>query len=86
MTVQLRQEDLTWQELDDETIVLDLQTSKYFVINKTGTLLWRLLANEATADDLAAELIAAYNLSPTVARAHAEEFIEGLRRSGLLQQ
>lgn len=86
MTVQLRREDLTWQELDDETIVLDLRSSKYFVINRTGTQLWRLLAREATADDLTAELVAVYGLSSAVARAQADEFIDGLRRSGLLEQ
>lgn len=85
MTVRLRREDLTWQELDDETVVLDLRSSKYFVINKTGTQLWRLIANEASAEELTAELVAVHGLSPAVARAHSDEFLEGLRSSGLLE-
>ena len=84
MTLRLRAEDLSWQELGSEIVVLDLRSSKYFVINGSGARLWERLAADASTDDLAEELEATYALPPATAREHASDFIDDLRRKGLL--
>lgn len=36
----------TWRMLDEEkSIVLDLNTGRYYSLNKTGTLVWKLMAD-----------------------------------------
>jgi hypothetical protein len=84
MGARLRTKDLTWQELDGEVVVLDLRSSTYFVVNGSGARLWDLLADEATLEELAGELRAAYALPADVATAHVEDFLRSLERSGLL--
>jgi hypothetical protein len=84
MGARLRTEDLTWQELDGEVVVLDLRSSTYFLVNGSGARLWELLADDATLTELAAELRAVYALSDDVAAAHADEFVRSLERTGLL--
>ena len=85
MTLRLRTDDLTWQELDGEIVVLDLRSSKYFVINGSGTHLWERLATDASTEDLANELATTYAVSSATAREHAAEFVRDLRHKGLLE-
>jgi hypothetical protein len=85
MTLQLRKDDLAWQELDGEIVVLDLRSSTYFVINGSGTQLWERLAADASTDDLAEELASAYDLPPAAAREHTADFVSELRHKGLLE-
>jgi hypothetical protein len=85
MTLQLRADDLTWQELDGEIVILDLKSSKYYVVNGAGARLWERLASNASTEDLAEELETAYALAPATARQHASEFIGDLRSKGLLE-
>ena len=85
MTLQSRKDDLAWQELDGEIVVLDLRSSTYFVINGSGTRLWERLAAEASTDDLADELATAYDLPAATAREHAADFVSDLRHKGLLE-
>src|SRR4051795_2998601 len=44
--MRLREHDLVWREIDGEIVLLDLASSKYLMINKTGTFLLQLLATE----------------------------------------
>jgi hypothetical protein len=85
MTLRLRADDLTWQELDGEIVILDLRSSKYYVINGSGTRLWERLASDASTEDLADELEATYALPPATAHEHASDFVSDLRRKGLLE-
>jgi hypothetical protein len=85
MTLQLRKDDLAWQELDGEIVVLDLRSSKYFVINGSGTRLWERLAADASTDDLADELATAYDLPLATAREQAADFVSDLRHKGLME-
>lgn len=85
MTMRLRSTELTWQALDDEVVVLDLRTSNYFVINGSGAVLWERLAEQASAEELADELRAAYEVPSEVARADVAAFVEDLRGRGLLE-
>ena len=87
MGARLRTEDLTWQDLEGEVVVLDLRSSTYFLVNGSGARLWELLADAAadtSVPELAAELRAVYALPDDVAIAHVEEFLQSLERSGLL--
>lgn len=85
MTLRLRKDNLTWQEIDGEIVVLDVRSSKYFVINGSGARLWERLAAEASTEDLADELATAYALAPATAHQHAAGFVSDLRRKGLLE-
>ena len=51
-TLRLRGRGLDWKVLEDETVVLDLQSSRYLSINRSGTALWPLLAEGATMAQL----------------------------------
>ena len=88
MTVQirLRTEGLTWREIDDELVVLDVVRSNYLATNEAGRLLWDSLASGTTRDELVRELSDAFELEPKTASADVDRFLAELRAQSLLHE
>lgn len=82
--VRLRDDELEWQELDGEVVVLDLRSSKYFVVNGSGTTLWHLLRDDLTTEQLIAGLCRAYDVPRETATEHVGTFVRDLRDRGLI--
>ena len=83
--LQLRDGGVDWKVVEDETIVLDLQGSRYFSINATGTLLWPLLAEGATRTQLIAAVTRRGGVSPADAGRDVDAFCAELAAAGLLE-
>lgn len=84
MTVRLRTSRLSWRAIDGQIVVLDLERSEYFVVNDTGAVVWELLADGTTMDDLVAALVGRFGIDVEAAELDAAEFVAALRASGLL--
>jgi len=84
--VRLRNDDLEWREIDGEIVVLDLATSRYFAVNRSGAVLWLALSGDVDQPELVALLCERYALDPTAAGAAVEEFLGALRDRDLLSQ
>lgn len=82
--MKIREEGLSWQELDGEVVVLDLTGSIYLRINGSGTILWRRLAEGADRDALVASLTDAFEVDETQAGSDVDAFVADLRAKGLL--
>ena len=48
--MKLRTDGVTWQEIDGELVLLDMQTSAYLTTNVAGAVLAKLLVEERTQD------------------------------------
>jgi hypothetical protein len=73
-----RTDDLVWRELDDEVVLLDLRSSLYLTLNRTGRLMWERLAEPTTAARLTAVVAESYSLPPAEAAADVVAFLESL--------
>jgi hypothetical protein len=83
--LRLRTDDLSWREIDDEVIAVDVGTSTYLGTNKTGALLWRRLgAGGATRSELVGLLVETYGIDADRARADVDAFVDDLAALGLL--
>jgi hypothetical protein len=82
--MRLRGEDLTWQEIDGELVILDLTRSSYLTTNGTGAFLAKLLVTEHSADELATALAAEYGIAEADAREDVDAFVAELSRLELL--
>lgn len=83
--LKLRADDITWQTIDDEIVCLDLRTSRYLLVNATGSLLWPQLVEGAELEELVDTLTRAFGLDQDTARRDATAFTELLGGRGLLQ-
>jgi hypothetical protein len=82
--LRLREKDLEWREVEGEVVALDLRTSRYLAVNRTGARLWSSLAKGATHEQLTETLVQSYGISSEQADAETNEFVDMLRVEGLL--
>ena len=85
-TYRVDQQRTAWREVGGEGVVLDLDSSVYFGLNRSAGPLWRRLLDGATRDQLAEVLLAAEPAPATSSQAEAEvsEFLAALDGAGLL--
>lgn len=75
-----------FRQVGDESVVLDLQRSVYFALNRTAGMLWPHLVAGATRDELVAALITgeAEPLDEQQAAGEIDDFLAGIEAQGLL--
>ena len=84
--LRLRTSNLSWREIDDEIIVLDLDGSEYISVRGAGRVLWGLLETGSTLPDLVAALASRYEIDGATASQDVEAFLAALRQRGLLEE
>jgi Coenzyme PQQ synthesis protein D (PqqD) len=84
MCLRLRDADLEWREIDDEIVVLDAREASYLALRGSGAVLWRLLAQGASSEALAAALVERYGIEQPQANTDVEAFLSSLTQHGLL--
>jgi hypothetical protein len=75
---------LVWRQIDGDTILLDLQASRYLTTNSSGSFLLGLLTEEQDRDALVAALVTEYGIPSSVAERDTDGFVDTLRERGLL--
>jgi len=83
--VKLRAEGVPWREVEGEVVGLDLETSSYFAVNKTGATLWPALRQGTTREELVAHLSDAFSVDHATAAADLDVFLTSLSQHGLLE-
>lgn len=82
--IRARESDLEWRNVEGEVVILDLRTSNYLSLNKSGALLWHQLVDGTTRSSLIQLLMETYELSEETARQDVDEVLEQLRAADLL--
>lgn len=83
--LKLREGAVAWQEIDGETVLLDLEHSRYLGVNAAGTLMWRALAAGTTRGELIAQLQQEFGITGVQACRDADSFIADCSDRNLLQ-
>ena len=84
--LRLRPEAVEWREVEGEVVVLDVERSMYFAVNRTGAALWSALAAGTTEEALAEDLAGAYDISRETALADVRKFLDELDDQALLER
>lgn len=77
--------DVLYRELDDEAILLHLESGEYYGLDGTGPHLWRLLAARRSVDEVVAVLLAEYDVPEDRLRRDLDELIGELVSRDLLR-
>jgi orotate phosphoribosyltransferase-like protein len=83
--LKLRGEGLTWREIDDEVVALDVESATYLSANASGRLLWRSLSEGATRQELVSCLVDEFEIDAERAGADVDAFLAELSKRGLLE-
>lgn len=82
--MRIRTENVTWQEIDGELVILDLQKSTYLTTNAAGAVLAKHLTEDRTLDDLVTLLTSTFGIDSDTASRDAKAFLQQLETKDLL--
>jgi hypothetical protein len=71
--------------LDRESVLLNLETERYFGLDETGTRMWQLLMDSPRIDVACEKLLAEFDVEPELLRSNFLELLNRLVDNGLLQ-
>jgi hypothetical protein len=77
--------DVSWRDVNDETIILNLKTGEYFTLNDTAKFLWKAICDNKQPSELVQLLAHEYGLRPEEVEADVLDFIEGLTQKDVFE-
>lgn len=82
--LRLRPERLDWVDVEDEIVALDTERSVYLAPNPSGAVLWRMLIEGTTRQEMVTSLVSAFGITSDRAHQDVDAFVERLEALGLL--
>ncbi len=78
-------ETLLLQKVDEETILLDINTQEYFSLNELGGIIWELLSKNNNLKEVKDELLVTYDINEKQIIDDILNFISALIKKGLIE-
>jgi len=75
---------VVFEVLDEEAIVLDMESGNYYRLNPTGTAIWKLIEQLGEVQEVQRAMLEAYDVTPQQLRADLFPLIDTLAGKGLL--
>jgi hypothetical protein len=76
--------DVLFQEVGDETVLLDLASENYFGLNPVCARIWQLIGDGATLQSVFDALVTEFDAEPERIRGDLLALVEELGRAGLI--
>ncbi|HEX8871732.1 MAG TPA: PqqD family protein [Candidatus Acidoferrum sp.] len=73
------------RHLDGESVLLNLESERYFGLDATGTRMWELMTSQPSIASALEKLQEEYEVEPETLRTHLTQLLSGLVENGLLQ-
>lgn len=70
--------------MDKESVLLNIETERYFGLDETGTRMWQLSTTESSIESAYQQLLNEYDVDPDTLRQNLGELLEKLTENGLL--
>lgn len=71
--------------LDQESVLLNLNTERYCGLDSVGTRMWRLVTSAPTIDAAYFQLIEEFDVEPETLRANLSDLLDRLAEHGLIE-
>ncbi|HOW35256.1 MAG TPA: PqqD family protein [Candidatus Omnitrophota bacterium] len=77
-------EKIVWRTIDGEVVILDLDSGRYYSLNKTGSFAWSLLNENKTGEQIIEKIREEYGLDYKKASQDIRSLIKDLETEGLI--
>ena len=77
--------DVQGTTMEDETVLLDLSTGRYYTLNRLGSVIWEHCNGHSTISDIHAVLCDRFEVAPDRALGDLVALVDRLIQEGLLQ-
>lgn len=81
-TIVVRRADVLAQPVDDEMVMMALESNKYYGLNPMGRRIWEMLEQPTTVAAICAQLVRDYDVTPEQCAAEVIAFLADLMRDG----
>lgn len=71
--------------LDNEAVLLNIETERYFGLDEIGTRMWQLTTTAPNVEAAYQALLNEYDVEPATLRQNLQDLLEKLCSNGLLQ-
>ena len=71
-------EAVVYAELDNEAVLLNVETGIYFGLNDIGTRIWKLLEQSSSPEVIVTNLLDEYDVDPVKLRTDVNAFLDQL--------
>jgi len=71
--------------LDKESVLLNIETERYFGLDETGTRMWQLVTVAPSVEVACQQLLDEYDVAPELLRENLTDLLARLVENGLLQ-
>ena len=78
-------EEVLFQEVSGEAVLLDLASESYFGLDPVGTRIWALLNEDKSMGQVLDALLEEYEVDPGTLEADLEELLDKMLAAGLIQ-
>jgi hypothetical protein len=78
-------DEVLFQEVSGETVLLDLDSEQYFGLDAVGTRVWQLIGAGATAEAVVDTLLEEYEVERDELAADVAELLDRLAEAGLIR-
>jgi hypothetical protein len=82
----IRKSDAISGKLEEEQVILDIEKGKYFSLNPVATLIWEILEQPLSIDDLCEKLLEQYDVELEKCRVETNEYIQEMIKLGLVRE
>jgi hypothetical protein len=69
---------------DEDVLLLHQDTSQYYSLNKTGSIIWKMMERSLCDADIVRELVDRFEVTPDAASGALSEFIHDLKNQSLI--
>ncbi len=73
------------QEVDDEMVLLDMNSENYFGLDEVGTSIWQAMQEKETLKEVFEVLLEQYEVEPEMLQKDLLDFVDKLLESGLIE-
>jgi hypothetical protein len=79
-------ENITWRNVNEEVVILNLKSGEYFTLNDVGQFVWLAVADQKNMEEIRQKVVDAFDVTPEKASEDIEEFISRMLDEGLLHE
>ena len=78
--------DAALAEVEDGAVLLNVRTKRYYSLNETAIVVWRMLEEEASLEECVARLVALHEVDAATATGAAQALVAELLAEALLTE
>ncbi len=73
-----------WKKVDEELVILDIETGIYYTLNEVGARIWELALDARSIKEIVDDLLVHFDASEDVMYKDAEKVLRDLVRENIL--